>query len=447
MPAGMGGAPTQLEQLQQKLDLERTFVLSEQTSLDSKLTLKLHLTGGGDEVQVHSADGDNTHLDEHIFSQMGSGMDAVDDEASQPLSGGEEAVGSQPLPTEDDGPSVRFLCEYGTTHGADATFELQVRHGAKVYLGRPGATATAGLQRATLTTSAAHGISRENGWIQYDQHRGVVLVPLQRPGFPVFHGERLLSHDEPPVVLSDGDIIGFGGNHGSRLSPTTVRYRCRQLNMPNLLPLPVMPPPPPRPPQPEEGKGGEQGADSGADTSAAAGDKRERGETSRQAKKRRKAAAPAAAQAASDTAASGLSAQAQQAQHHAALVAPLNSEQRRWARRALDCTADCYGVIQTAVAEVTTAEGGSAGLLHAAIARALHKVQALAGDSSQEQKRARGAARTEVAQHSARGHAAQQRHDGGRGGGCGGHGNGRGGHVVRGRAPGGKRRGGGSSRR
>ena len=256
----MGGAPTQLEQLQQKLDLERTFVLSEQTSLDSKLTLKLHLTGGGDEVQVHSADGDNTHLDEHIFSQMGSGMDAVDDEASQPLSGGEEAVGSQPLPTEDDGPSIRFLCEYGTTHGADATFELQVRHGAKVYLGRPGATATAGLQRATLTTSAAHGISRENGWIQYDQHRGVVLVPLQRPGFPVFHGERLLSHDEPPVVLSDGDIIGFGGNHGSRLSPTTVRYRCRQLNMPNLLPLPVMPPPPPRPPQPEEGKGGEQGA-------------------------------------------------------------------------------------------------------------------------------------------------------------------------------------------
>ena len=56
---------------------------------------------------------------EACCSQLGGGLDAVDEDASQPLPGGDEARGSQPLPVEADGPCVRFACEYGTQHGAD----------------------------------------------------------------------------------------------------------------------------------------------------------------------------------------------------------------------------------------------------------------------------------------------------------------------------------------
>ena len=51
MPAGVSGAANQLEQVQQELDMERSFILSKQVSVGSRLKLMLHLTGGGDEVE------------------------------------------------------------------------------------------------------------------------------------------------------------------------------------------------------------------------------------------------------------------------------------------------------------------------------------------------------------------------------------------------------------
>ena len=35
-------------------------------------------------------------------SQLGGGLDALDEDESQPLPGGDEALGSQPLPTDED---------------------------------------------------------------------------------------------------------------------------------------------------------------------------------------------------------------------------------------------------------------------------------------------------------------------------------------------------------
>lgn len=366
---------------------------------------------------------------EQCCSQLGSGLDAVVEEASQPLPGGEEALASQPLPSDDDPPSAVFTCEYGTQHGAQQQFSLPVRHGAKVYLGRPGAGASGAptADRATITTSAMHGISRENGWIEYHKHRGVVLVPLHRQGFPAFYNEALLPHDAPPVVLSHGDVVGFGGSNGSKVTATTVRYRCALVNMPPVEPIYL---PPPSHPVNSAGSGEDcaQAEGSGmASGGNGARSERVRGESSRAAKRRRKEAA-AAAPAVVEAPVSALQAQASQAQLHTLLVASLSSEQRRWARRALDCTADCYGLIQAAVAEAAVVDGGSADVLHQAIARVLHKVQALAGDSARVVTAERAAARTERSQHEARDHAAQRRHDG-----RGGHGPNR---RAQGKAPG-----------
>ena len=123
------------------------------------------------------------------YSQLGAGADAVDEDATQPLPGGEDGA-SQPLPA-DGKPRALFSCQYGTQHGAAPTFSLDVRHGKKVFLGRPDCRPDAPARSLAapfiaLTTSAKHGISRDNGWIEYDRHRGVVLVPVGRLGMPTF---------------------------------------------------------------------------------------------------------------------------------------------------------------------------------------------------------------------------------------------------------------------
>ena len=65
-------------------------------------------------------------------SQLGSGYDAVDDDASQALPGGEEALVSQPL--LDSTASAVFRCTYGCDHGAQAEFDLDIVHGTKATL-------------------------------------------------------------------------------------------------------------------------------------------------------------------------------------------------------------------------------------------------------------------------------------------------------------------------
>ena len=125
-------------------------------------------------------------------SQLGAGDDVLRDGSSQALPGGDEARASQPL-ADSGRPQAAFRCMYGVQHGASEMFSLSPIHGSKLYLGRavPQHGVQSG-QRVVLTSSATHGISRDNGWIEYDQHRGVLLVPLQRTGFPAFHNCVLL---------------------------------------------------------------------------------------------------------------------------------------------------------------------------------------------------------------------------------------------------------------
>ena len=359
------------------------------------------------------------------YSQLGAGADAVDEDATQPLPGGEDGA-SQPLPA-DGKPRALFSCQYGTQHGAAPTFSLDVRHGNKVFLGRPdrrpGAPARSlAAPLIALTTSADHGISRDNGWIEFDRHRGVVLVPIGRAGMPVFHNGELVGSTGAGVILSDGDVIGFGGASGVSISATTVRYRCSLTDMPAL--EPEMPPPPP--------PARTAAAPAAAEPAGAAATKRRRGETSSAARKRRRdEAAPAAAGDAAPPPApqtlAGLAAQSNLAREHAALVSTLDHEPRRWARRALSCVSESYGLVQDAAREAADAGDGDVGGIHAAIKRVLHKVQALAGDSEREVQRARNEARTSAAQHARRDQAAQRRNDrrGSGGGNRGGPGNSR----------------------
>lgn len=341
-------------------------------------------------------------------SQLGGGWDAVGEDESQPLPGGEAACDSQPLPTSNE-PVAQFLCLYGTNHGATQQFSLPVRHGEKAYLGRAGASAADPSRRVVLTTSASHGISRDNGWLEYDKVKGVILMPLQRVGFPVFINGALLAHNSSAVVLEDGNEIGFGGSDGGELTETTVRYRCHFRNMPPL--EAAMPPPPPMP------AARSASAEAGPDPSAEPAERRARGEKSSAGRKRRReeTAAASAAPVAAEAPLGGLAAQAALVGSHAALVAPLRAEERRWARRALECAAQCYGLVQEAVhaAAQETQPGGGEAALHVAIARMQHKVGALAGDSARAQKAARSAARTQQQQHARHDHAAQQRNDGG----------------------------------
>ena len=141
-------------------------------------------------------------------------------------------------------PRAAFRCLYGMAHGAQATFTLPIQHGAKVYLGSKGpprpaskyATASAET-RVVLTNSNSHGISKDAGWLQYDQHKGVVFVNLQREEFPLFVNGAL--RREAETVLSHRCEIGFGGTSRDRVTETTIRYEATLENLPALLPPPA----------------------------------------------------------------------------------------------------------------------------------------------------------------------------------------------------------------
>ena len=349
-------------------------------------------------------------------SQLGPGTDAVDEDATQPLPGGGDGA-TQPLPN-DGMPRALFTCQYGTEHGAAPAFTLDVCHGSKVFLGRPDHRPDAPVRSpaaplTVLTTSATHGISRDNGWLTYDKRRGVALVPVARDGLPTFLNGELVEGSGKGVVLSDGDVIGFGGASALSISSTTILYRCSLTDMPPL--EPEMPPPLPR--------ARAAAAEAVAAAPAVEGEKRPRQETSRAARKRRKTET---AQAVAEDAApppapqppAGLAAQSALAREHAALVAPLNSEQRRWAQKALTCVSGCYGLVQDAAREAAAVGGGGVSGIHTAIKSVLHKVQALAGDSERAERKARHGARVTAERHARRNHAAQRRnHHHGSGGG------------------------------
>ena len=71
----MGGALAQLEREQQELQLESTFVLSEQTSLNSKLTLNLKLNGGGDDAESQP------YGDDEFMATQAFGMDEAEEDS------------------------------------------------------------------------------------------------------------------------------------------------------------------------------------------------------------------------------------------------------------------------------------------------------------------------------------------------------------------------------
>ena len=81
---------------------------------------------------------------EEPCSQLGAGIDALDDDASQPLPGGEDALSSQPLDDSSRPASLEKLiaarmawCDTLAT----PLIQLPVAHGSKVFLGRPGSAA------------------------------------------------------------------------------------------------------------------------------------------------------------------------------------------------------------------------------------------------------------------------------------------------------------------
>lgn len=84
-----------------------------------------------------------------------------------------------------------------------------------------------------------------------------------------------------------------------------------------------------------------------------------------------------------------------------------NGEQRRWARRTLETTSQCYDMALDAVSAARD-EAGTDGISRA-LKRVQHKINALMGDLRHEEEMAKKKARVEDAQHAQHNHAAQRR--------------------------------------
>ena len=294
---------------------------------------------------------------------------------------------------------ARFVLEAGPRE-APASFEVPWEHGAKAELGRASGT-TAGAQRIVLCLSAAQGVSRQHGWLRYNQQKGLEYTGCASSSLAVtFFNGAFLAPTAAPVILNNGDTLGFGGASQAAPGSATIVYKAVFINAPPLVP---MPPPPPRAPpaRPAPARpAAETGEPSAAgETSGAGGaDGKRRGERGREGRKRQRLEAEDAPAAAAPALAVGaLAARASLAEQHAALVQDLDSEQRKWAKRGLECAAECYGLMQDAVHEA--AQEGGEDALHAAVARMMHKVQALAGDSARAQKRQRTETRSQQEQH------------------------------------------------
>ena len=353
-------------------------------------------------------------------TQLAGGGASADEEvnATQPPDDADTLESTQPA---DDGGKAcaRFVRVAGPQRvamEAETQFEVLWQHGDRVELGRASSSGPGGPARVVLCVSSAQGISRQHGWLRYDRQRGMEFTVCSSAAAAVtFINGQYLAASAPTVVLKDGDKLGFGGSSVEEPGPGTVIYEAHFVGMPELI---QMPPPPPPTTATKRGRVEMEGATS-------AEEPRGRGEKSSAARKRRKAEAKEAKEA--TTAASpaakvagGLAAQAALANEHATLVASLSSEQRRWARRGLECASQCYGIMQEAVRMAAEEDGG--GVLHTAIVRMQHKIQALAGESARAQQGERSRARTEQQQHARHDHAAQRRNQagGGRGRGNGG---------------------------
>lgn len=99
---------------------------------------------------------------------------------------------------------------------------------------RAGATFSRALGKVVLAMEDRPGLSRNHGWIECHESKGAetaggqagfVLVPLQKSGFPTTINGLVLPVNARPVVLCDGDEIGFG------CKPSVV-FRVELVNMP-----------------------------------------------------------------------------------------------------------------------------------------------------------------------------------------------------------------------
>ena len=185
-------------------------------------------------------------------SQLGDGAaeEEVDPDASQRADGWQAQVASQPAQDGSDaaGPRAEFARLSAGLHDSPPSFRLAVERGAKLYLGRLGGEQfllEADRRRFVKLTDQDHtGLSRSHGWVEFDQHEGVKLVPCQKAGFPTFINHVPLAPDAAPVVLNDGDEVGFGGSDCTKETEGTIRYEIRLVEVPE--PVPRMPPPPAR---------------------------------------------------------------------------------------------------------------------------------------------------------------------------------------------------------
>ena len=404
---------------------------------------------------------------EFVASQLASAASSAQDEDATPPAVGADAAqfaSSQQAAGATrhvSGPRIEMVCRSNPQGVADSLqhFAMAARHRERVHIGRLGGAArvSTGQHFIQLTSVRASGISRNHAWLDYDSTKGVTLTATQGAEQPTFINGTPLGQEGAVRLLAEGDLVGFGGGSAVEEDDSTFVYRVRFVDVPDPAPMPP-PPPRPAPSAATEGAADPAPAAAGGDGPSAADapppEARGRGERGGRGRKRKHgaeaaddAAAPAAAAAAPAAAvAGGLAAQAALAGEHSALVAPLNAAQRQWGRRALECAAGCYGFVQEAVR--VAADGSDTAPLHQAIARMLHKVQALSGDSLREQKRAREAARTTAQQHAQHNHAAQRRNQQGGargrggGGGKGGGGKGRGSRGRGGKGGGGRGRGG-----
>ena len=370
------------------------------------------------------------------LAAAGAGEDD-DVDATQPASDADKLESTQPA--ADSGPACARFVRVGGRDDVRGPEQFMVswKHNQKVEVGRAAVARPEepGVTRVVLCDSNAQGVSRQHAWLRFDRQLGLQFTVCadSTQAVTFINGQHLRS-DAPTMVLKDGDKLGFGGASVDGPDNNTIVYEAHFVDMPELVQMPPPPPPAKRTRDDEEGAGA---------PAEQAEKPRERGESSRAARKRRKGAEAAAETATAPPAAKvagGLAAQAALGQEHAALVAPLSSGQRKWARKGLDCAARCYGLMQEAVQMAAEEEGD--GMLHTAIVRMLHTVQNLAGDSARAQQGERDRARTEQRQHEMHDHAAQRRNhrngSGGRGQGGGGGGGGKGGKGGGGKGGGGK---------
>jgi hypothetical protein len=169
------------------------------------------------------------------------------------------------VPAPTDEPQVHFVCSCGTNRGAMPSFSLPAVHRAKIYLGclappqpRSKYATVEPEKKVVLTNSHHHGISRTAGYLEYNQHKGVLLANTQGAGLPMFvDGELIKAFGDVVLQSSDGLELGFGGSSSDAVTPTTVVYRARFINMPPLVDE-TMPPPPSMPlgKRPTNGAGG-----------------------------------------------------------------------------------------------------------------------------------------------------------------------------------------------